>query len=119
MQSPPGTSIAGCSPVAPSRQTRSKASATPTNTARSRGLAGRVGGPSSQPNRGTPTPLCVSSETRRQRKSQCQRMRAVQIIRFGGAEVLDVVHLPDPVPGDGEVLYDISSSGVNYADTHH
>ena len=46
-------------------------------------------------------------------------MRAVQITRFGGPEVLDVVDLPDPVPGDGEQLYDISSSGVNFADTHH
>jgi len=46
-------------------------------------------------------------------------MRAVQITRFGGPEVLDVVDLPDPVPGDGEQLFDISSSGVNYADTHH
>jgi NADPH:quinone reductase-like Zn-dependent oxidoreductase len=33
-------------------------------------------------------------------------------------EVLDVVDLPDPTPGDGEQLYDISSSGVNFADTH-
>lgn len=31
---------------------------------------------------------------------------------------MDVVDLPDPVPGDGEVLYDISS-GVKFADTHH
>ena len=46
-------------------------------------------------------------------------MRAVQITRFGGPEVMDVVDLPDPVPGDGEVLYEISSSGANYADTHH
>ena len=45
-------------------------------------------------------------------------MRAVQITRFGGPEVLDVVDLPDPVPGDGEQLYEVSSSGVNYADTH-
>ncbi|MGY2080131.1 quinone oxidoreductase family protein [Modestobacter sp. SYSU DS0657] len=45
-------------------------------------------------------------------------MRSVQITRFGGPEVLDVVDLPDPVPGDGEQLYDISSSGVNFADTH-
>jgi hypothetical protein len=29
-------------------------------------------------------------------------MRAVQITRFGGPEVLDVVDLPDPVPGDGQ-----------------
>ena len=47
------------------------------------------------------------------------RMRAVQITRFGGPEVLDVVDLPDPVPGDGQQLYDVSSTaGVNFADTH-
>jgi hypothetical protein len=40
-------------------------------------------------------------------------MRAVQITRFGGPEVLDVVDLPDPTPGDGEQLFDISSAGVN------
>ncbi|QNG35323.1 Zn-dependent oxidoreductase [Geodermatophilaceae bacterium NBWT11] len=47
-------------------------------------------------------------------------MRAVQITRFGGPEVLDVVDLPDPdpVPGLGQRLYDVSSAGVNYADTH-
>ncbi|WP_246080722.1 hypothetical protein [Modestobacter altitudinis] len=46
-------------------------------------------------------------------------MRAVQISRFGGPEVTDVVDLADPVPGEGEQLFDISSSGVNFADTHH
>ncbi|MGY1821660.1 quinone oxidoreductase family protein [Geodermatophilus sp. SYSU D00079] len=45
-------------------------------------------------------------------------MRAVQITRFGGPEVLDVVDLPDPVPGDGQQLFDVSSAGVNFADTH-
>src|SRR4051812_26580094 len=45
-------------------------------------------------------------------------MRAVQITRFGGPEVLDVVDLPDPVPGDGEHLYEVSAAGINYADTH-
>jgi NADPH:quinone reductase-like Zn-dependent oxidoreductase len=45
-------------------------------------------------------------------------MRAVQITRFGGPEVLDIVDLPDPTPGDGEQLHDISSAGVNCADTH-
>src|SRR3954464_3293523 len=45
-------------------------------------------------------------------------MRAVQITQFGGPEVMDIVDLPDPVPGDGEQLFDISSSGVNFADTH-
>jgi len=43
----------------------------------------------------------------------------VQITRFGGPEVLDVVDLPDPIPGDGEQLYEVSSAGVNFADTHH
>jgi NADPH2:quinone reductase len=46
-------------------------------------------------------------------------MRAVQITRFGGPEVLDVVEVPDPVPGDGQQLYDVSTAGLNFADTHH
>ncbi|WP_369134311.1 zinc-binding alcohol dehydrogenase family protein [Modestobacter sp. I12A-02662] len=45
-------------------------------------------------------------------------MRAVQITRFGGPEVLDVVDLPDPVPGEGQQLYDVSAAGINFADTH-
>ena len=31
---------------------------------------------------------------------------------------MDVVELPDPVPGDGQQLYEVSSAGVNFADTH-
>ena len=46
-------------------------------------------------------------------------MRAVQITRFGGPEVLDVVDLPDPVLGDGEQLYEVGAAGINFADTHH
>jgi NADPH:quinone reductase len=46
-------------------------------------------------------------------------MRAVQITRFGGPEVLDVVDLPDPTPGEGQQLFDVSTAGVNYADIHH
>ncbi|TFV89327.1 NADPH:quinone oxidoreductase family protein [Blastococcus sp. CT_GayMR20] len=45
-------------------------------------------------------------------------MRAVQITRFGGPEVMDMVDLPDPVPGPGQQLYEVSSAGVNFADTH-
>jgi NADPH:quinone reductase-like Zn-dependent oxidoreductase len=45
-------------------------------------------------------------------------MRAVKITRFGGLEVLDVVDLPDTVPGDGEELYEVSAAGINFADTH-
>ena len=46
-------------------------------------------------------------------------MRAVQITRFGGPEVLDVVDIPEPEAGPGQQLYDVSAAGVNYADTHH
>jgi NADPH2:quinone reductase len=46
-------------------------------------------------------------------------MRAVQITRFGGPEVLDVVELPNPTPGPGQQLYKVSAAGVNFADTHH
>ena len=46
-------------------------------------------------------------------------MRAVQITRFGGPEVLDVVGIAEPEPGDGQKLYEVSTAGINYADTHH
>jgi NADPH:quinone reductase-like Zn-dependent oxidoreductase len=46
-------------------------------------------------------------------------MRAVQITRFGGQEVLDGVDVPEPAAGPGQRLYDLSTAGVNYADTHH
>jgi hypothetical protein len=47
------------------------------------------------------------------------RMRAVQITRFGGPVVMDIVDLPEPTPGDGQRTYEVSSAGVNCADTHH
>ncbi len=45
-------------------------------------------------------------------------MRAVQIREFGGPEVLEVVDLPDPEPGEGEALVDVARTGMNFADTH-
>jgi NADPH:quinone reductase len=45
-------------------------------------------------------------------------VRAVQIEEFGGPEVLHVVDLPKPEPGDGEVLIEVSRAGMNFADTH-
>jgi NADPH:quinone reductase-like Zn-dependent oxidoreductase len=44
-------------------------------------------------------------------------MRAVQITRFGGPEVLEIVDIPEPEAGPGQQLYDVSTAGVNYADT--
>ena len=46
-------------------------------------------------------------------------MRAVQITRFGGPEVRDVVDVSEPMPGDGQRLYEVSAAGINFADTHH
>jgi NADPH2:quinone reductase len=45
-------------------------------------------------------------------------MKAIQIEEFGGPEVLRYVDLPDPEPGEGEVLVEVARSGVNFADTH-
>src|SRR4051812_15728031 len=45
-------------------------------------------------------------------------MRAVRIDEFGGPEVLQIVDVPEPEPGDGEVLIKVSRAGMNFADTH-
>jgi NADPH:quinone reductase len=45
-------------------------------------------------------------------------VRAVQIEQFGGPDVLRVVDLPTPEPGDGEVLIDVTRAGLNFGDTH-
>lgn len=44
-------------------------------------------------------------------------MKAVQISRFGGPEVLKTVEVPTPVPGAGQVLVRLRAIGVNLADT--
>ena len=43
-------------------------------------------------------------------------MRAVRFGRFGGPEVLEVVVLPDPHPGPGEVRIAVRAAGVNPSD---
>jgi synaptic vesicle membrane protein VAT-1 len=43
-------------------------------------------------------------------------MRQVWITRRGGPEVLAVREAPDPSPGPGEVLVQVSAAGVNFAD---
>jgi NADPH:quinone reductase len=45
-------------------------------------------------------------------------VNAVQIREFGGPEVLEHSELPDPAPGEGEVLVTVARSGINFADTH-
>jgi NADPH2:quinone reductase len=45
-------------------------------------------------------------------------MKAIQIEEFGGPEVLQYRDLPDPEPGEGEILVEIARAGINFADTH-
>jgi NADPH2:quinone reductase len=44
-------------------------------------------------------------------------MKAIQLSRIGGPDVLDTVELPNPRPGPGEVLVKADAIGVNYFDT--
>lgn len=43
-------------------------------------------------------------------------MKAVRFSRFGDPSVLELVELPDPVPGPGEVLVAVRAAGVNASD---
>jgi NADPH2:quinone reductase len=45
-------------------------------------------------------------------------MRAIQITEFGGPETLVVRDVPDPMPGEGQEVFDVLAAGINYADTH-
>src|ERR1700723_3746565 len=45
-------------------------------------------------------------------------MRAIQIKTTGGPEVMELVELPTPKPGVGQVLVKIEASGVNFIDTY-
>lgn len=40
-------------------------------------------------------------------------MRAVRFDQYGGVDVLNVVDVPDPVPGDGQVLVEVRAAGIN------
>ncbi len=44
-------------------------------------------------------------------------MRSVQINRFGGPEVFEVVENPTPTPGPGQVLVQVRAAGINFAET--
>ena len=44
-------------------------------------------------------------------------MRAVRFRVAGGPETLEVEQLPDPRPGTGEVLVDVTATGLNRADS--
>lgn len=44
-------------------------------------------------------------------------MRAILCVRHGPPEMLEVAELPDPVPGAGEVVVEVSAVGLNFFDT--
>jgi len=45
-------------------------------------------------------------------------MRAIVVTEHGGPEVLKIRELPDPVPGEDEVLIRVKAFGLNHADTY-
>jgi NADPH:quinone reductase-like Zn-dependent oxidoreductase len=47
-----------------------------------------------------------------------EQMKAIVITEHGGPDVLEIRELPEPVPGDGEVLIRVRAFGVNHAETH-
>jgi NADPH2:quinone reductase len=45
-------------------------------------------------------------------------MRAIVVRRAGGPEVLEPAELPDPQPGAGQLLVDVTAAGVNFMDIY-
>ena len=45
-------------------------------------------------------------------------MKAMQITKFGGPEVMEYLDLPEPQIKSGEELITVTAIGINYADTH-
>ena len=43
-------------------------------------------------------------------------MKAVRVKGFGGVDQLELVELPDPLPGPGQVCIRVEACGLNYAD---
>ena len=45
-------------------------------------------------------------------------MKAIRVDEFGGPEVLQLVEMPEPEAGEGQVLVRVARAGLNFADTH-
>ncbi|MEV0567236.1 zinc-binding dehydrogenase [Dactylosporangium sp. NPDC050588] len=44
-------------------------------------------------------------------------MKAIEVARFGGPEVLQLREVPDPVPGDGEVVVEVEAADTLWLET--
>ena len=45
-------------------------------------------------------------------------MKAIQVPRFGGPDVLEYNDIPTPKPGPGQILVRVHAAGVNPYDTY-
>lgn len=45
-------------------------------------------------------------------------MRAIQAMRAGDPDVLELVEVPEPTPGPGEVVVQTAAAGINFIDTY-
>ena len=45
-------------------------------------------------------------------------MKAIRVHQFGGPEVLKLEDVPDPVPGDGQVVVRVRAIGINPVETY-
>ena len=52
------------------------------------------------------------------RRSALLAVKAIVFERLGGPEVMELREVPDPVPGDGEVLVDVEAAGINFRDVY-
>lgn len=43
-------------------------------------------------------------------------MKAIQVTRSGGPEVLQLIDQPTPTPGPGQILIEVKAAGINFAD---
>ncbi len=45
-------------------------------------------------------------------------MHAINVSQTGEPNVLELVEVPNPIPGTGEVLVQVAAAGVNFIDTY-
>src|SRR3982750_123745 len=63
----------------------------------------------------SPSKLCVPAPGRQhpdEHTAKETHMKAVRFENYGDIDVLNVVEVPDPVPGQGQVLVRVKSAGI-------